>query len=278
MDNVICFFLTMNHFTESLIYPFGSRPADAVLSSSIQKEQPLTVPVLIDKNQIANLTVDGNFTLCFNFSDMRDVKMYHDLKDDGRTISIDMEKILSIDIRNIFWIENENVTCMVIENASFIKIEHAPTLKTNDIIRVATLSCISLISVVGNIAVLTTVAVNRRRRQSSIYLLISMLAIADLLVTTFCVITDAIWAYTVEWLADNTTCKLVKFFQMFSLYFSTFLLLIIGYDRYKAIRFPMKRANARRDIRRMLFGIVVLSAIFSTPQVSSLCLYYFQSP
>lgn len=265
----------MINAVKSLIYPFGSRPTGTILPPLLQKEQPLTVSVLIKTSQMTNVSVDENFTLCFNFSNKMEAKMFRELKNDEKTISVEMKKMLLINVKNTYWIESENITCMVIENASLIKMEHAPTLTTNDIIRVVTLSAISLASLVGNIAVLTTIAINKRRRQSTIYLLISMLSIADLLVTTFCVIADAIWAYTVEWKADNMTCKLVKFFQMFSLYFSTFLLVVIGYDRFYAIRFPMRRSDSRRVIRRLLFTIILLSTIFSLPQVNLVFLHYF---
>lgn len=264
---LVCFSI-MDHFTESLIYPFGSRPSDSVLSATIKEEKLLTVSLLIRISQMANLSVDENFTLCFNFSNKMEFKMFQELKNEEKTVSIEMKKLISINVKNIYWIENENITCMVIENASFVKMEHAPTLTTNDIIRVVTLSTISLASLIGNTAVLTTISLNRRRRQSTIYLLISMLAIADLLVTTFCVVADAIWAYTVEWKADNMTCKLVKFFQMFSLYFSTFLLVVIGYDRFHAVKFPMRRVGSRRMVRRLLLMIILLSMTFSFPQVS----------
>ena len=271
---LFCSFVIIN-ITESLIYPFGSRPTDTVLSPILHNEQPLTVSVLIKTSQMTNVSVEENFTLCFNFSNKMEAKMFHELKNEEKTISVEMKKMLLINVKNIFWTENENITCMVIENASFIQMDHAPTLTTNDIIRVFTLSAISFVSLVGNIAVLTTIIVNKRRRQSTIYLLIGMLAIADLLVTTFCVIADAVWAYTVEWKADNLTCKLVKFFQMFSLYFSTFLLVVIGYDRFYAVRFPMRRSDSRRMIRKLLFAIILLSAIFSLPQVNSCFSYFF---
>lgn len=268
-------FVVITHFSESLIYPFGRRPTDTFIPLTQAKEQPLTVPLLIEISQMTNLSVNKNFTLCFNFSNKMELKMFHELKNEEKTMSHEMGKILSIDIKNIFWIESENMTCMVVENASFVKLEHAPILTTNDIVRVVTLSTISAVSLVGNLAVLTTIALNRRRKQSSIYLLIGMLAVADLLVTTSCVVVDAIWAYTVQWLADDVTCKLVKFFQMFSLYFSTFLLVVIGYDRFYAVKFPMKRVDSRRMIRRMLIIIVLLSALFSSPQVSAFFIHVY---
>lgn len=68
------------------------------------------------------------------------------------------------------------------------------------------------------------------------YSLILHLSVADLLVTVFCLGGEAIWSYTVAWLAGNLACKLFKFAEMFSLYLSTFVLVLIGVDRFLAVR------------------------------------------
>ncbi|XP_054715565.1 gonadotropin-releasing hormone receptor-like [Uloborus diversus] len=154
---------------------------------------------------------------------------------------------------------NSNISCTI----------DAPIFNDRAKIRVIILSTISIVSLIGNIAVLITIRRNHRKSQSTIYLLIGVLAIADLSVTTFCVVVDAIWAYTVQWMANDAVCKMVKFLQMFSLYFSTFLLVVIGYDRYDAIRYPMRRAYSKRKVRKLLLVAVLLSAVFSTPQGGS---------
>jgi len=65
----------------------------------------------------------------------------------------------------------------------------------------------------GNVATLTRMY-RMRRRRSTINLLISHLATADLVVTFFCNVTDAVWTATVQWLAGNAVCKLIKFLQV----------------------------------------------------------------
>jgi len=49
-----------------------------------------------------------------------------------------------------------------------------------------------------------------------INLLITHLATADLIVSFFCNVTDAVWSATVQWLAGNAACKLIKFLQVAS--------------------------------------------------------------
>lgn len=40
------------------------------------------------------------------------------------------------------------------------------------------------------------------------------MAVADLLVTVFCIVAEAAWTATVAWLADEVTCKGLKYMQV----------------------------------------------------------------
>ncbi|CAL1260785.1 unnamed protein product, partial [Larinioides sclopetarius] len=60
---------------------------------------------------------------------------------------------------------------------------------------------------------------------------------------------------------------MVKFMQMFALYLSTFVLVLIGFDRLSAVRFPMHRAHAKHHVKRGMACIWLISAIFSSPQL-----------
>ena len=95
------------------------------------------------------------------------------------------------------------------------------------------------------------------------------LAVADLFVTFFCNVTDAVWASTVQWLAGNVMCKLVKFLQVFGLYLSTYIIVIISIDRCYAILDPMSRNSAPKRVRVLTILTWIFSALFSLPQVSS---------
>ncbi|OWR51877.1 neuropeptide receptor A21 [Danaus plexippus plexippus] len=109
----------------------------------------------------------------------------------------------------------------------------------------------------------------RRTRPSwtAIYSLIFQLSIADLLVTIFCIAGEAAWSFTVQWLAGNAMCKIFKFLQMFSLYLSTFILVLIGVDRWLAVKYPMKSmATASRSVRLVIIAWI-LSFVLSIPQV-----------
>lgn len=124
--------------------------------------------------------------------------------------------------------------------------EHAPQLTDKVVIKVIVLGLMGFFSLVGNIATIWNIQKNRASRRalrhscSAIYTLILHLSVADILVTFFCIIGEALWSYTVEWLAGEVVCKLVKIFQMFALYLSTNVLVLIGIDRWVAVKFPMK--------------------------------------
>lgn len=147
-----------------------------------------------------------------------------------------------------------------------LNLEHAPQLTDKVIVKVIVLSVMGFISLVGNIATIWNIQKNRATRRalrhscSAIYALILHLSVADLLVTFFCIIGEALWSYTVQWLAGSIFCKLVKILQMFALYLSTNVLVLIGIDRWVAVKYPMKSKslNTSRFLVRTIdtsFGI-----------------------
>lgn len=154
-----------------------------------------------------------------------------------------------------------------------IRLEHAPQLSKSALIKVYVLSIMALCSLLGNVLTMWNIYKTRLARRSSrhswsaIYSLIFHLSIADVLVTGFCIIGEAAWCYTVKWLANDLTCKLVKLCQMFSLYLSTYVLVLIGVDRWIAVKYPMKSLNMAKRCYRLLGGTYILSLLLSLPQV-----------
>ncbi|KNC24414.1 hypothetical protein FF38_14170 [Lucilia cuprina] len=153
-----------------------------------------------------------------------------------------------------------------------IRLEHAPQLSKSAMIKVYVLSIMALFSLLGNVLTMWNIYKTRLARRNSrhswsaIYSLIFHLSIADVLVTGFCIIGEAAWCYTVQWLANDLTCKLVKLFQMFSLYLSTYVLVLIGVDRWIAVKYPMKSLNMAKRCYRLLGGTYILSLLLSLPQ------------
>ncbi|CAH2087384.1 unnamed protein product [Euphydryas editha] len=151
-------------------------------------------------------------------------------------------------------------------------LEHAPVLTRSTIIRASVLSIIAILSFFGNCATMISVQMGKRCRKrarpswTAIYSLIYQLSIADLLVTIFCLAGEAAWSFTVQWYAGNVACKLFKFMQVFALYLSTFILVLIGVDRWLAVKYPMKSMATSSRSARLVIIVWVLSFILSIPQ------------
>ncbi|XP_032673500.1 gonadotropin-releasing hormone receptor isoform X2 [Odontomachus brunneus] len=154
----------------------------------------------------------------------------------------------------------ENVTCL----------EHAPKLTDSVYFKVIVLAVMSVLSLACNLATIYSIRKNRRKQRvcSTIYTLLLHLSVADLLVTVFCMAGDAIWSYNVAWLWGNVACKLFKFLQMFSLYLSTFVLVLIGVDRFVAVRYPMKGLSKNQRCSRFVLFVWILSFVLATPQIA----------
>ncbi|XP_011634909.1 gonadotropin-releasing hormone receptor isoform X1 [Pogonomyrmex barbatus] len=157
-----------------------------------------------------------------------------------------------------FLYNSNNATCL----------KHAPTLTQAVFLKVIVLAVISVLSLIGNLATIYSIIKNRRKNHgSTIYTLILHLSVADLLVSIFCLAGDAIWSYNVAWLWGNVACKIFKFLQVFSLYLSTFVLVLIGVDRFVAVRYPMKGLNSSQKCSRFVLLTWVLSFVLAIPQI-----------
>ncbi|KAJ8718485.1 hypothetical protein PYW08_002722 [Mythimna loreyi] len=163
---------------------------------------------------------------------------------------------------NIFVYNGTRVMCL----------DHAPVLTKSTLIRASVLSAMAVLSFFGNVATIISIQRGRRSRGrarpswTAIYSLIFQLSIADLLVTVFCIAGEAAWSFTVQWYAGNIACKLFKFLQMFALYLSTFILVLIGVDRWLAVKYPMRSMATATRSGRLVIIAWVLSVVLSVPQ------------
>lgn len=147
--------------------------------------------------------------------------------------------------------------------------QRAPTFQKSAITKVILLCLISLFSLVGNTATISFILRTDRHSKCNLNLLQFYLALADLLVSVFCILTDAIWTLSGEYFGGNLLCKSVKFMEFFSLQASTNIQVLIGLDCLCAIRFPIRRDRAKHRVRMGLIFVWTISALFSLPQVSS---------
>lgn len=166
---------------------------------------------------------------------------------------------------NIFPYNGTQIMCL----------DHAPVLTKSTLIRASVLTAMAVLSFFGNLATIISIQRGKRGRGrarpswTAIYSLIFQLSIADLLVTVFCIAGEAAWSFTVQWYAGNIACKLFKFLQMFALYLSTFILVLIGVDRWLAVKYPMRSMATATRSGRLVIIAWVLSVVLSIPQVSS---------
>eukprot|EP00095_Tigriopus_kingsejongensis_P001410 snap_masked-scaffold229_size244821-processed-gene-1.3 protein:Tk01410 transcript:snap_masked-scaffold229_size244821-processed-gene-1.3-mRNA-1 annotation:"neuropeptide receptor a21" len=157
---------------------------------------------------------------------------------------------------NLSLAEENNVTCL----------RHAPVLTNTAEMRVWILAFMCIFSIFGN--VLTVVAIYRDKHRTSLCTLILHLSIADCLVGFFCLGGEAIWTYTVSWNYGNILCKLLKFFQMLGLYASTFMVVVVGVDRWQAITHPLQRSQAgKRRFHSYIATAWSISIFLSLPQL-----------
>lgn len=131
-------------------------------------------------------------------------------------------------------------------------------------LQIAVYSVLMIISAIGNITVLALLIKRRLKAHSRINMMLTHLAIADLLVTFLMMPLEIAWAYTVHWMAGDTMCRLMAFFRTFGLHLSSFVLICISIDRYYAVLQPLKLSKRRGKI--MIFLAWSMSVLCSAPQ------------
>ncbi|XP_062712341.1 cardioacceleratory peptide receptor isoform X1 [Aedes albopictus] len=128
----------------------------------------------------------------------------------------------------------------------------------------AVLWILFIVIVLGNLAVLVTLFMNKNRK-SRMNFFIKQLAIADLSVGLLSVLTDIVQRITISWLAGNVACKVIRFIQVWVTYASTYVLVALSIDRYDAITHPMNFSGCWKRARRLVGAAWGFSAIFSSP-------------
>lgn len=123
-----------------------------------------------------------------------------------------------------------------------------------------------LIGGTGNLAVFVKLLVKRPSR-SRFNVLLTHLAIADLLVTFILIPSEIGWRITQSWRGGELSCKVVQAARVFGSYLSSAVLICIGLDRYFAVVWPLGvQASYNRSTRMLIFSWFA-SACLSFPQV-----------
>ncbi|XP_077024230.1 vasopressin V1a receptor [Tamandua tetradactyla] len=133
-------------------------------------------------------------------------------------------------------------------------------------VEVALLAVTFVVAVLGNSSVL--LALHRTPRKTSrMHLFIRHLSLADLAVAFFQVLPQLCWDITYRFRGPDGLCRVVKHLQVFGMFASAYMLVVMTADRYIAVCHPLKTLQqpARRS-RLMIAAAWALSFVLSTPQ------------
>jgi gonadotropin-releasing hormone receptor len=130
-------------------------------------------------------------------------------------------------------------------------------------------SCFFAVSVVANGAVIASLVRARKLRRNRINLLMLHLAVADLCVALVTMPTEIGWRATNAWRGGEVGCRLLGgLMRAFPLYLSSLVVVAISFDRYFALKYPLRRAQAERQAKLMLVGAWAFAFLAALPQVS----------
>ena len=138
-------------------------------------------------------------------------------------------------------------------------------MSTVKFVKILVYSVLLVISLLGNVVIITTVVRNKRMRTTTNYLIANM-AVSDLLISTCAVpnqLTEIVGGPR-RWLIDGIvgliSCKLVYFFQDISFAVSVQSLVVIAIDRYRGAVFPFRSAIITPKRCKVIISLVWLSS------------------
>ncbi|OWA52473.1 putative Gonadotropin-releasing hormone receptor [Hypsibius exemplaris] len=145
---------------------------------------------------------------------------------------------------------------------------------------------LAVVGLVSNVAVLAYLFRRPHVWRSAFSLLVMQLAVADAMVCLFCLLADALWNITMEWLGGTDLCRFIKFMQMFSLYSSAMILTGMTVERCIAVTYPFTMSRPQTAMQRVkIISMTVwsMAAICSVPQAiifhverAPICADFFQ--
>lgn len=118
---------------------------------------------------------------------------------------------------------------------------------------------IAFVGFIGNLLVVLTVAFNVQMRNTT-NILIFNLSLADLLFVIFCIPFTAV-DYTLDrWPFGEIWCQCVQYLIFVTAYISIYTLVLMSFDRFLAVCFPVSRIRSERNtsIAIILFWVGVL--------------------
>ncbi|KAL8591605.1 hypothetical protein ACOMHN_030491 [Nucella lapillus] len=125
-------------------------------------------------------------------------------------------------------------------------------------------SLLALTAVFGNSLVCYVILKNQRLRTAT-NLLITNLAVADLLVICLNVPFNILWHVLYDWPFGESLCHLMNFSLMVSVYVSTYTLSAIALDRHRVVLKPLTQRMSKSRAGALLALIWTLAVLLSLP-------------
>ncbi|XP_061749374.1 cholecystokinin receptor-like [Nerophis ophidion] len=159
-------------------------------------------------------------------------------------------------------LSSKNMSC----TSQAIVPKAANRAKEMESVRILLYTLIFIISVFGNLLIITVLILNKRMRTVTNSFLLS-LALSDLMMAIFCMPFTLIPNILEDFIFGAAMCKIVTYFMGLSVSISTFSLVAIAIERYSAICNPLKsRAwQTKSHAYRVIAATWVLSLLIMIP-------------
>ena len=134
-------------------------------------------------------------------------------------------------------------------------------------VEIGTLAVILVLAVTSNLMMLIAIWRQRRNRPlSRMYFFMMHLSLADLLVAIFNILTQLAWDITYRFQGGDLLCRFVKYTQVMTLYLSTYILMFMAVDRYRAVCCRNLHWNSLKVAKYFVAASWALSLLFAIPQ------------
>ncbi|XP_076810737.1 gonadotropin-releasing hormone receptor-like isoform X1 [Clavelina lepadiformis] len=128
---------------------------------------------------------------------------------------------------------------------------------------------IFFLSCSGNSAVLFSVNGKRKQERSgNTQLLMTHLAIANLIFTFFVLPMDAIWNCTLEWRGGDILCRALNMLKQFAMYMSSSAIVVLVLVRLLTLLYPVPPNQQRKRVKLIIAVAWVLSFTSGLPGVA----------
>ncbi|XP_014664152.1 PREDICTED: annetocin receptor-like [Priapulus caudatus] len=139
-------------------------------------------------------------------------------------------------------------------------------------VEVAILGTIFTLALFGNLFVLIALLrYSCKYPLSRMYWFMLHLSIADLMVACFNVLPQMLWDITYRFKGGDVACRVVKYMQVMPLYLSSYILVMMALDRFRAVIYTRccsfgEQWSAKKSVHMMVGIAWIIAIVFSIPQ------------